>query len=461
MRPAVPSGRLLWSWRLWLASLFTLPAIGVGVLKLATGRDFGGGLQPSWLLAGLSLLLAAPEVALLLKEHRRVLARLVLPLLGALLLSALGIWLAPSGEDSGVAFGRWGKQVVQVLIMAAFVIAPIWHLHSGRPLAAMAVAIVAGALGQVGYGALQAITFQHQVPAMAWAERVFTSNPSIFAGSGQLYLGNVLRDIPRLRGTACEPLYLGNFLLLALPLVALTPWRARWRGLAAAAMAVLLLLTWSRGAWLAGAAAALVLLLTAHRAEVRLPWRQLGRTALAVGGVLAVGAAVGAMLGRAELLLPLQRLQQTVSTVDWSNLTRLYSMQAAWRAFLLSPLFGIGWGQFAFHFASLVDPLGLQSMFTWPVVNNFPLEILSETGLVGIAASVWAALGLARIVRRRLAALPAPGRLPLLLVAVGVCAIWLQLLTFSQYNLPHIWVAIGLLAGEASRGGRQLEEVAA
>ena len=61
-------------------------------------------------------------------------------------------------------------------------------------------------------------------------------------------------------------------------------------------------------------------------------------------------------------------------------------MQAAWRAFALSPVVGIGWGQFGWHFPALVDPAGLQAMFTWPVVANFPLLVLCETGLIGFAA---------------------------------------------------------------------------
>ena len=143
---------------------------------------------------------------------------------------------------------------------------------------------------------------------------------------------------------------------------------------------------------------------------------------------------------------PLRRVAQSLDGGDWSNLTRLYSMQAAWRAFLLSPVVGVGWGQFAFHFPLLVDPLGLQSQFTWPVVNNVPLLVLCETGLArpgggGLAGLAGRPLDLAiawprgtRATRARLAA-----------IAAATLAIAVQLLTFSQYNLPHIWVAPGLL----------------
>jgi O-antigen ligase len=157
-------------------------------------------------------------------------------------------------------------------------------------------------------------------------------------------------------------------------------------------------------------------------------------------------------MGWDGLLYPYRRLAQTFSAQDWSNLTRLYSMQAAWRAFLLSPLVGVGWGQFAWHFPLLVDPMGLQSQFTWPVVNNFPLQVLCETGLLGFAVFAGWTLGLVRglflrsntgygISRTHEGDWQLKVPLAVLLALMGV---WVQLLTFSQYNLPHIWIPVGL-----------------
>jgi len=127
-------------------------------------------------------------------------------------------------------------------------------------------------------------------------------------------------------------------------------------------------------------------------------------------------------------------------------------MQAAWRGFLTSPIYGLGWGQFPFHFALLVDPLGLQSQFTLPVVNNFPLQILCETGASG--AVVLSAVGLTlmfavwRVTGRRDTTEPTAyvrRRLVVVLCSSAMVGVWSQLLTFSQYNLPHIWVTAGLL----------------
>jgi hypothetical protein len=122
-----------------------------------------------------------------------------------------------------------------------------------------------------------------------------------------------------------------------------------------------------------------------RRAHLALP---LGRAVVLTAAAVATTALLVALIAGGDAwLYPVRRLVQSLDRGDWSNLTRLYSMQAAWRAFLLSPVVGVGWGQFAFHFPLLVDPLGLQSQFTWPVVNNVPLLVLCETG-VGFGRSL-------------------------------------------------------------------------
>ncbi|MBU2503318.1 MAG: O-antigen ligase family protein [bacterium] len=434
------------------ASLATLPFIGVGVLVLATGRDWGAGLQPSWaflaagtLFWGATWRRGSSGSSALGARGRLVIAALA----AALLLSALGILIAPSTEPASVTVPRYLRQCIQLGIMGVFCLWPALWTRGEARWRWTARLIVAGALVQAGYGALQQATFG-DVPAwFARTDAVFTSNPAILAGSEQLYLDNALQPVPRLRGTACEPLYLGNFLLLALPMVMLCRWRAAVAGIVAALLFLLLVLTWSRGAWLAAlagwtAVAALWAVFRPDRGERTSPRspgrRMLVAVLLVVLGLLAVGL-------WADGGLVLRRLAQSFSRQDWSNLTRVFSMQAAWRAFLLSPVVGIGWGQFVWHFPALVDPLGLQSQFTWPVVNNFYLAVLCETGLLGFAAMAWgfgeAVRGFLDGLRRHLRT-GEPGGGRLLITGAAAAGVWLQLATFSQYNLPHIWVALGL-----------------
>ncbi len=393
------------------------------------------------------VLLLVPELLAFLRKRLGTWMVTIAPATAALVLSLAGLWLAPIAGETDLVLMKFAKQVVQLGVMLAFVVVPIYFMSRGRSLTEMAGPLVLGAVFQGCYGAAQGLHFYVPSATMAALEKAFTSNPSILAGSEQLYLGNVLRDMPRLRGTACEPLYLGNYLLLAVPLVWLTSWRRWLQNAVGIALIVVLVLTWSRGAWLAGAAAGALFLLVAACSRIPFPWRRLRQIALAVALAGVVITAAGTLTGRPEIWLPWQRLQQTFSTVDWSNLTRLYSMQAAWRGFLLSPVVGLGWGQFGFHFPMLVDPMGLQSMFSWPVVNNFPLAILCETGLLGFGAFLHMGFRMNRNVWLKIRDTEAGGAAHLLVLAAAVSGVWLQLLTFSQYNLPHIWLAVGLLTG--------------
>ena len=456
--PAAPAVRpSSVAFALWCASLLSLPWIGADLIILASGRDAGAGLQPSWvLLAGAWLAAGRPRAADRMPASWWLSVALAV---AAVLLSAIGLAVAPAPAGPAAALGRFLKQGIQLFVMMMFAAWPVLHLRGEVAWRRSARWLVAGALLQVGYGALQQAAGSQPLPLLSALERIFTSNPSILSGSTHVYVGDRFTDIPRLRGTACEPLYLGNYLLLALPLVALTGWPRRGRLAAGILIGLLLLLTWSRGAWLGamtglGVAGWWRLAGAADgggagpRQRLRRWWR--------VAVVLAVPVAAAMVLrwaGWEAVDLPVRRLAQSFSLHDWSNLTRLYSLQAAWRAWLLSPVVGIGWGQFGWHFPSLVDPGGLQAMFTWPVVANFPLLVLCETGLVGILALARVTAGLVRGIidaRRRT---PAPERQRVGACAVAAAGIAVQTLTFAQYNLAHAWVALGLLAAALLEAG--------
>ncbi|MCP4571973.1 MAG: hypothetical protein GY838_06425 [bacterium] len=440
--------------RLLAGMLLTLPWVGMGVGRLVTGRDLGFGLQPAWFLLGAA---AVPLLfAVRPEDIRSCLPRSWLVFAGAavaaLALSALGLRIAPVQEESAVVAGRFLRQVVQLGLMAAFLVLPACWVRGTARWRFTARWLVAGAWLQVAYAGLQYLHWHHPGTLLPALEQIFTSNPAILSGSEQLHVGDGFRDMPRLRGTMCEPLYLGNYLLAVLPLVSLAGWN-RWLSRATTLLlAVVLLLTWSRGAWAAGAVAGLVALVLA-----RGRWRRPGRSVL-LGSVAAV-VVLAVALGPDRLLLPWERLIQSLSTRDWSNLTRLYSFQAAWRAFQLSPAVGVGWGQFAWHFPVLVDPMGLQSQFTWPVVNSFPLRVLCETGLVGFGVFAGAAAAIVRQVARAVRRPDVdPERLrPVAACTVAVAGVWTQFLVFSQYNLPHIWLVAGLLLAALRETGEETQ----
>jgi O-antigen ligase len=450
------------------AAFLTLPWCGVGTLRLLSGRDWGFGLQPAWVLFYLALLLvgwrsiSASGFLAGLRSFRAEtgLGWALAAGLLAVLLSGLGLLVAPSGEVMSVALARFARQIVQLLLMLGFLVGiPLWLNSTGRWRLVLRLLLLGAGL-QLAYSLAQGINFYFPLPPFAWLDGLFTSNPAILSGSEELYLGDAFVGIPRLRGTVCEPLYLGNFLLLAIPWAWFYRRNGRGWSLLPFGLLLLLLLTWSRGAWLALGLQLICLgLLSFWGSDAQNPGRDLvlqfrrRRVWLTGLGLLVVLVAVSVLSDRAVLHYPLDRLVQTFSTRDWSNLTRLYSMQAAWRAWHLSPLLGVGWGQYSFHFPALVDPLGLQSQFSWPVVNNFPLKILAETGLVGFLVFC---TGQGIVLKRSLVRLrreSGVARRGLVIALVSALGVGVQLFTFSQYNLPHIWVAWGLLLAAVAHPG--------
>jgi len=174
-------------------------------------------------------------------------------------------------------------------------------------------------------------------------------------------------------------------------------------------------------------------------------------------GVLVLGGVVAILSGRSVLELPellLQRIGQSVASHDMSNMTRLYAWTAAWRAFQEAPVLGIGWGGFGFHYYLLAPAGGAGAHFGWPMANNLPLLVLAETGLVGALLWGWAAWPALRALLRP--AKPGSRIAPEWWWDWGfaaLCAgVLVQTLTFSQWNLPHLW----LLAGISAALGRRI-----
>lgn len=452
------------------STLVLLPMIGVGTVVLMTGTDTGAGFQPSYITMALAIALSLfGQVGLIVRPAAlfrfifsnvpRPYLMIIFMTLLVVLLSAIGIKYAPVAGDSSLAWGRFIRQLIQLVVMGCFTVFLAAFLGQQGAGALnrwqfFSRLLVFGALLQVVYGVVQGINFFHPWVFYAGLEKVFTSNPAILSGSETLYLGNAFQNVPRLRGTACEPLYLGNYLLLVWPFVFLSGWTKFWKAAVTVLLLGMLLFTWSRGAWLGFLVQGSLILFFYLRTSPSLLGRRMhiSRRVLAIVAILVLALGLFILFGGTwhGLAFPFERLRQSFSTQDWSNLTRLYSMEAAWRAFLLSPVVGVGWGQFAWHFPILVDPMGLQSQFTWPVVNNYPLQILCETGGLGLVVFLSSGLFILRrgfAVCRHRKIISAP-----VVALVATCGVWFQLLTFSQYNLPHIWVALGTLAATSFWG---------
>ena len=107
---------------------------------------------------------------------------------------------------------------------------------------------------------------------------------------------------------------------------------------------------------------------------------------------------------------------------------------------------GVGPGNFG-QAAYLEDPHNFPNAMA--IVNNEPIELLTETGVLGLAAFGLFVVSLGRLYWLRLRGGDLSSELGVWLLALGgtLLAIAVQYQTFSTLYITHIWVAIGLLVG--------------
>ncbi len=146
-----------------------------------------------------------------------------------------------------------------------------------------------------------------------------------------------------------------------------------------------------------------------------------------------------------------------VSSDNISNLSRLASMTAAFRMFEVSPLYGLGFGQFGFHAAEFMPAWGYYSweiqhwLFGptgfWPAVYSIYARFAADMGLIGIVFWLGLWLWLARAVlvetiqyRIRTGDVPFAAY-PLIL---SCFAVLLAGIPCDTVRSPMIWVTMGL-----------------
>lgn len=274
--------------------------------------------------------------------------------------------------------------------------------------------------------------------------------PAWLTGIRDTYARGVL-GFTRVASTAAEPLYFANYLLLPIALAAAWLLRkpdARMSRLLTALLALLVLnvfLTSSRGGWLSLGVTGLALLWL-ERARLRdvrplLTAAAAGLTAVAIGVVLLGRFFSPTSSGIAETFF-----RHVTTVTDGAAFDdRAATFRAALDAWRAHPWIGIGFG----GYGPRVAPFAFEAPASgWPIANNQTLELLAETGLVGLAAFV---LFLALLFRR--ARTPVPGDADALRTAclAALCGMLVQYQTFSTLHVMHIWFTMGLLLSSSQR----------
>ncbi len=243
------------------------------------------------------------------------------------------------------------------------------------------------------------------------------------------------------------PNQLAAFLVLTLPLALGAAIDARPRGIAAFAPpalalglgAVVLVLTGSLGGWVSLACAA------AAFAALALT-RKRGRPAAVALGAAAAALAVG-------LLLFSPLLEKAAAKSHSLHVRRAY-WTAAGRVIAERPLLGVGLGNFEDHYARVKGDIQQEVR----QVHNDYLQVLAETGLVGLLAfAAFLGVGLRRAVAAEAEPAPDPAPLPpWLLPSSGAAAF---LLLFLRSDDPAslagaaAWPLAAWAAGRTSAPG--------
>jgi hypothetical protein len=146
-------------------------------------------------------------------------------------------------------------------------------------------------------------------------------------------------------------------------------------------------------------------------------------------------------------------VQQEPSARSISNISRSVGMITASELGAQHPLFGLGLGQYGFHFRSVVPSWGLESfdfskyfredqydlLATLPPSFSMFSRVAAELGLIGLAAWLFPPLF---AIRRAIVQRPGP------LTAVIICALAAQIwsgLSFDSFRNVYYWVWLALL----------------
>lgn len=277
-------------------------------------------------------------------------------------------------------------------------------------------------------------------------------NPA-FTGLRAIYVKEIF-GFTRIQSTALEPLYYGSFLLIPYCLLLArhliqSRKTAITHNILMMLVVVQLLLTVSRGAIYGGVMATIVLigyLSVSKKTTVR-------RVAAVAGMLVAAALAAIALTWLSSYFVKDKKIDAGKKTTKLIEQTgnfdsqddRVRNRTIAIQVFKEQPVLGIGPGGFSSYAVTIYPPYAKQAPI---IVNNEPLELAAEAGIIGLGLFVlftgWSYVAVAgKYLTSKFKNQAAKYWVPAILVYVIALAIQYQ--TFSTLYVMHVWVIIGLL----------------
>lgn len=274
--------------------------------------------------------------------------------------------------------------------------------------------------------------------------------PLWLTGLRETYTRAIL-GFTRIQSTAAEPLYFADYLLLPIALCGAWLMRgakaktSRLLSLLLGVMLVDVFLTSSRGGWL-GLGVTAVVLGWLERRRLR-DWKPviggaaIGLAALAIGVLL-----LGRFFSPTGQTVPEIFFQHVTNVTGGAAFDdRASTISAALDAWRRHPLIGVGFG----GYGPFVSPFPYAAPDAgWPIVNNEPLELLAETGIIGFSAFLiflWTLFEEALQARKRGETQGDVRSAVRSACLAALCGMLAQYQTFSTLYIMHVWFTIGLL----------------
>ena len=266
--------------------------------------------------------------------------------------------------------------------------------------------------------------------------------PTSLTGLREQYTKDIL-GFPRVQATALEPLYFANYLLIPFS-IALTLLLSKARDFkplyllgVVALSAVNIILTVSRGGYIAWAAVLLALGVYYFKALLR------PRMIIALVSIAVVVLVITARFLNITEQIKTFKLHVTNVFDGASYVERVETFSLAYDMWLEHPWIGYGPGSFGPYAA--LHPLQAPPE-GYKIVNNEYIELLAETGVLGLAAF---GIVIMSLLIRSWKALRYGTHQELKAILVGLVMAFIGILvqynTFSVLYIMHIWFVIGML----------------
>lgn len=340
----------------------------------------------------------------------------------------------------------------------------VWRITAYTMLAALLAIAVAATVRMISLRTLCLVLLGSSLLVSLFAFYQFVGDlaglSDHLTGLKPMYSSQVF-GFPRVQAASLEPLYFANYLLLPLAILTALGLVVGVSFVALTTIDTALLLTLSRGGV---GVAALVIIFFVGLGLYRRRLKDVAKIGLAV--VASLSLTYGALTYVVPTLhrQPAGTVRRSAVSVYSNQVTNLevgnnkvdraQTRNLAVKAFTSHPILGVGPGNFGYYAQAH------SSYSRDQIVNNEPLELLAETGLVGFVAFVAFVLALAaqavRSLRRDARTIH---RAVTIGTLVYLTATAIQYWSFSTLYIIQVWFAIGLVIGLTNQPGEPVKAV--